>query len=355
MEEVKELQTLATTKVVYNSFPDRTAREQLGGKLNNPGSLKSGDYLRVQSIGADGTVVLEGADGTGGGGSGQNVELDTTLTVAGKAADAKAVGDALKSVGKPTDEQVSTAVNAYLAEHPVDGSMSAQARELLLVILQNAHFDNDQSANIEALATALGEAGLPDSDIESWDLVWDYTNGVAAGNSGWQTMVDNWKSFTVDFDSENGQTITDAKPDNNNGLYYGGLLCLIPTAERAVMECVVNVSDFGTGDGGYKGKFVLCLSNGTSGGTLHLRSDGLALNNELVYEYGVPVGTDHTLRLEYDSAAGVTIYFNNIKVGATTSVVADANATGHKTSMNKNCVYQSVSGSVCIKSIKYRG
>lgn len=73
MEEVKELQTLATTKGVYNSFPDKTAREQLGGKLSNPGGLKVGDYLRVQSVGADGTVVLEGAE-TPGGGSGQNVD-----------------------------------------------------------------------------------------------------------------------------------------------------------------------------------------------------------------------------------------------------------------------------------------
>lgn len=53
---------------------DITARRQLAGKLNNPGSLKSGDYLRVQSIGADGTVVLEGAQGAGAD-SGQNVEL----------------------------------------------------------------------------------------------------------------------------------------------------------------------------------------------------------------------------------------------------------------------------------------
>lgn len=73
---------------------DATARRQLAGKLDAPGGVKAGDYLRVQSVGADGTVVLEGAEGPGPG-SGQNVALDTTLTQSDKAADAKAVGDAL--------------------------------------------------------------------------------------------------------------------------------------------------------------------------------------------------------------------------------------------------------------------
>ena len=97
MAEIKELQSLTTPKGVYNSFPDKTAREQLGGKLNAPDSVKAGDYLRVQSIGADGTVVLEGAEGTGDG-SGQNVELDATLTKSGKAADAAAAGKRLTAV-----------------------------------------------------------------------------------------------------------------------------------------------------------------------------------------------------------------------------------------------------------------
>lgn len=72
MEEIKELQSLTTPKGVYNSFPDKTAREQLGGKLNAPGGVKAGDYLRVQSVGADGNVVLEGAEPPGED-SGQNV------------------------------------------------------------------------------------------------------------------------------------------------------------------------------------------------------------------------------------------------------------------------------------------
>ena len=46
------------------------------------------------------------------------LELDPTLTKSGAAADAKVVGDALKDIGKPTDEQVSGAVIEYLDENP---------------------------------------------------------------------------------------------------------------------------------------------------------------------------------------------------------------------------------------------
>lgn len=137
MEEVKELQTLATTKGVYNSFPDKTAREQLGGKLSNPGGLKVGDYLRVQSIGADGTVVLEGADGTGGGDSGQNPTYELPVggdELGGVKNGGNVVinedGTMTAPESEVTDEQVQTAVSDWLDEHPeatttvADGSIT---------------------------------------------------------------------------------------------------------------------------------------------------------------------------------------------------------------------------------------
>ena len=55
------------------------------------------------------------------------LELDTTLTVAGSAADAKAVGDALANVGKHTDEQIASAVESYLDKNPVQSGKTASA------------------------------------------------------------------------------------------------------------------------------------------------------------------------------------------------------------------------------------
>lgn len=54
---------------------------------------------------------------------GGNVDLDTTLTQSGKAADAKAVGDEIANVRREvqsgvTDEQIASAVEEYLEEHP---------------------------------------------------------------------------------------------------------------------------------------------------------------------------------------------------------------------------------------------
>ena len=72
MTEINEIQTLTTPKGAYNSFPDLTARKE------------------IEELKKNGT----------GNGSGQNLTLDTTLTQSGKAADAKAVGDALDKVEK---------------------------------------------------------------------------------------------------------------------------------------------------------------------------------------------------------------------------------------------------------------
>lgn len=50
--------------------------------------------------------------------TGDTVEVDTTLTKEGMAADAKAVGDALKEVGQPTDEQIAGAVSDWIEANP---------------------------------------------------------------------------------------------------------------------------------------------------------------------------------------------------------------------------------------------
>lgn len=69
-----------------------TAEEVINNKLDkNQGSSNSG---KVLGIGSDGNVIPVDAP-TGGGGS---VEVDTTLTQSGKAADSKTVGDKFSSV-----------------------------------------------------------------------------------------------------------------------------------------------------------------------------------------------------------------------------------------------------------------
>ena len=70
-----------------------TAEEIINSKLDkNQGALNKG---KVLGIGADGNVIPVDAPSGGGGGTG-TVEVDTTLTQSGKAADSKTVGDKFK-------------------------------------------------------------------------------------------------------------------------------------------------------------------------------------------------------------------------------------------------------------------
>lgn len=64
---------------------------------------KVGKETTIAITDAEGTktaTILDGEDGEGGAGGGGTVELDTTLTQEGKAADAKAVGDSLAAKAK---------------------------------------------------------------------------------------------------------------------------------------------------------------------------------------------------------------------------------------------------------------
>lgn len=58
--------------------------------------------------------------------------------------------------GGVTDEQIAEAVNDYMTENPVSsGGLDEKSSELLITILRNAVFDNDQSKNITTLEELL--------------------------------------------------------------------------------------------------------------------------------------------------------------------------------------------------------
>lgn len=118
----------------------------------NPGlSVQSENYYKVTGSVADsgwspnmflgtdedGNVVEK--QGTGGG---LSVELDATLTQSGKAADAKAVGDALANISG-------------------DG-LSTTEKSLLLTLFKNAAYTADMSAPIAQLETLWSGGDVPD-------------------------------------------------------------------------------------------------------------------------------------------------------------------------------------------------
>lgn len=73
--------------------------------------------------------------------------VDSTLSQTGQAADAKATGDAIRSLSEEIDNL------------PSSGGMSANARNLLISILKSGLYEEDQTDNILALEAALAATG----------------------------------------------------------------------------------------------------------------------------------------------------------------------------------------------------
>ena len=110
-------------------------------------------------------------------GGGSKIELDTTLTVEGAAADAKAVGDRLTVLESATPSG--------------SGGISILAANLLLAVLRNGVYTSDQSANIDALEAALKSGGdepvepdLPEVDVSQTGSILSIVSGVTATQNG---------------------------------------------------------------------------------------------------------------------------------------------------------------------------
>lgn len=96
------------------------------------------------------------------------------------AAARKAIEDLKIPESGVTDEKIASAVEDYFAEnHVTGGGLSTTATTLLISVLRNAVYSTDQSANIEALKTALGSSGGSGGGTGG-----DNTGGDAGGDTG---------------------------------------------------------------------------------------------------------------------------------------------------------------------------
>lgn len=118
---VDNLTTNASGKVL--SAAQGVALKAMIDGIVIPTALPNPQPITINGQRYDGSEAVEVNVAAEGGGA--TVELDTTLTQSGKAADAKVVGDkltelnqAIDAKGDPTDDQVREAVNAFLAANP---------------------------------------------------------------------------------------------------------------------------------------------------------------------------------------------------------------------------------------------
>lgn len=249
-----EMQSLTLNGKKYDSFVDQTARQQLEELKNN------------------------GSDST------QNVELDTTLTISGKAADAKAVGDALANVGQPTDEQVATAVSGWLDEHPeatttvADGSVTTDkladnattAEKLSGVSTSRYNYIEFENSYIVAttgeIAAADGFHVTQAYQVAAGEAIYFfgiYRNYNSKVNGAWYDASGAFIS-TVEIPSQTRAIVSTSAPENAatvrftvTDAYKDRFALGYPLAERETLACsdeqlkkvVASMTDVGVADG----------------------------------------------------------------------------------------------------------
>ena len=287
------------------------------------------DYVNEFDGGSDYTLPVGGEE-LGGVKNGGNVVINEDGTMNAPEAEV-------------TDEQVNTAVNAYLTEHPVDGSMSADAKNLLLVILQNASYLSDQKSNIEALAAALSTE-MPDADTETWDYEWDYFKGSLTDNGfTFKNGYDEWKNELT----EKGQLVSYIGSRNSyavQGIYNPKGFAT--TTTHAIIECIIEIKTLSQNS---TYGFVMDLSDGTNTACIIAGSAGFKYNNNIIAP--IAVDTEYKVRLEFDTENGVKCSIDGKEVLDTVEfAMAGLSSQAGKTS----CLKQVATGSTYIKSVKYR-
>lgn len=199
------------------------------------------------------------------------VNVDNTLTKSGMAADAKATGDAISklsdeiaNVGKPSDEQVSSAVNNYIEENGISAGGLTKAQVTLFEQLFNnlAYTDNViGKATADSLIASLrasassggntggdsGEDGGEDTPTEPTVKTYSITNSLAnATTDNDITSVEENASYTATI-TPNEQyklgnaTVTMGGVDVTSTVYINGVIN-IPQVTGDVIIMVETIS-----------------------------------------------------------------------------------------------------------------
>lgn len=160
----------------------------LESEIIQGGGTVSGDYIPVPSTAEVGqTIVVKAVDENGkptaweavdmpSGGGGASVELDTTLTQSGKAADAKSVGDALAEKQPKGD---------YLTKNELPDMTAyrtAEAQDVIDAGKQDTLIQSGATVGQIAKITAVDDNGKPTeweaADMDGGEKAWKYEKYV---------------------------------------------------------------------------------------------------------------------------------------------------------------------------------
>lgn len=140
----------------------------------------------------------------------------TTKTVKGAvnevAAQYKDIAKKVENVGQPTQEQIDNAINKAIEDGKITGTggINSTAKTLLQTILQNAVYTSNQSANITALISALGnnEGGGGDTPtVKTYTITNNLTH---CSNSNASTSVNENSNYAATITPSKDYTLADA-------------------------------------------------------------------------------------------------------------------------------------------------
>ena len=214
------------------------------------------------TIAADGKTI----SATGGGGS--TVELDTTLSKAGKAADAKAVGDALAGkVDKVTDKGLSTndytnAAKAKVDAIPADPKYTdtvyddTEVKKSVSILGDELVIDSGRISTIEAKLSGNGSVTI--SDLATTNLMTNnLTTKGEVGIYGSQPYLDfHYNNSTENYTSRIIESAS-GKVDvlAANGLFSNGKKVALKS-DLATSSITLSVNDKRLTDFSYTAKYV---------------------------------------------------------------------------------------------------
>lgn len=124
----------------------------------------------------------------------------------------KDIAKQVESVGQPTQEQINTAIDKAIKEGKITGTggINATAKTLLQTILQNAVYTTNQSANITALMSALGNAESGGGDTPTVKTYTITNKLTKCSNSNTNTSVNENTNYVATITPTNGYTLTGA-------------------------------------------------------------------------------------------------------------------------------------------------
>lgn len=153
------------------------------------------------------------------------------------------LSDSIANLNKTIDESVAN----YLSENPVNGGLTTTSKNLLITILRNALYSTNQSENITALETALGQAS---GDTTIYYSITNTLTNVTNENANTQVLENS--SYIANLTASDGYTldtvtVTMGETDVTSSVYVDGVITIsnvtgniVITASAIVVEEVVD-------------------------------------------------------------------------------------------------------------------